>query len=100
MFLSHSKWECMRHVVWMRKCLRKMLYGQLRKELGEVFHELARQEESRILAGHLQPDLGHMLIAIPPNYAASQVVGYMKGESAVRDQEKEDQRIDQLSLFK
>jgi putative transposase len=116
-----------------------MLFGQLRKNLGDVFHELARQKESRVLEGHLQLDHVHMLISIPPKYAVSQVVGYMKGKSAIhiartylgqkknysgmsfwargyfvstvgadeevvreyiRDQEKEDQRIEQLNQFK
>ena len=60
-----------------------MLYGQLRKNLGEVFHDLARQKESRVLAGHLQSDSVHMLISIPPKYTVAQVVGYMKGKSAI-----------------
>ena len=51
--------------------------------LVEVFHELARQRESKVLEGHLQPDHIHMLISIPPKYAVSQVVGYMKGKSAI-----------------
>lgn len=81
--LSHTKWECKFHVVWIPKCRRKMLYGQLRKNMGEMFHELARQKESRVMDGHLQPDHVHMLISIPPKYAVSQVVGYMKGKSAI-----------------
>ena len=60
-----------------------MLYGQIRKNLGDVFHDLARQKESRVLEGHLQSDHVHMLISIPPKYAVSQVVGYMKGKSAI-----------------
>ena len=81
--LSHTKWECKYHVVWIPKCRKKLLYGQLRKNMGEMFHELARQKESRVLEGHLQPDHVHMLISIPPKYAVSQVVGYMKGKSAI-----------------
>ena len=137
--LSHTKWECKFHIVWIPKCRRKMLYGQLRKNLGDVLHDLARQKESRVLEGHLQPDHVHMLISIPPKYAVAQVVGYMKGKSAIhiartylgqrknyggmsfwargyfvstvgadetvvrgyiRDQEQEDQRLEQLHLFK
>ena len=137
--LNHSRWECKYHVVWIPKCRRKVLFGQLRKQLGEVFHDLARQKESKILEGHLQEDHVHMLISIPPKYAVAQVVGYIKGKSAIhiarsdlgqkknyggmsfwargyfvstvgadeevvrtyiRDQEKEDKRIEQLSLFK
>ena len=73
--LSHTKWECKFHIVWIPKCRRKMLYGQLRKNLGDVLHDLALQKESRVLEGHLQPDHVHMLISIPPKYAVSQVVG-------------------------
>ena len=81
--LSHTKWDCKFHVVWIPKCRWKMLYGQLRKNLGDVFHDLARQKESLVLEGHLQSDHVHMLISIPPKYAVSQVVGYMKGKSAI-----------------
>nr|WP_245529443.1 IS200/IS605 family transposase [Desulfobulbus propionicus] len=126
-------------MVWIPKCRRKMLYGQLRKNLGDVFHDLARQKESRIVEGHLQLDHVHMLLSIPPKYSVAQVVGYMKGKSAIyiarnylgkkknyngmhfwargyfvstvgadeamvrayiRNQEQEDQRVEQLNLFK
>ena len=70
--LSHSKWECKYHIVFIPKCRRRVLYGQLRSHLGEVFHTLARQRESRIEEGHLMPDHVHMLISIPPKYAVSQ----------------------------
>lgn len=81
--LSHSKWECKYHFVFIPKCRRKVLYGQLREHLGEVFHKLARHKESRIEEGHLMADHVHMLIAIPPKYAVCQVVGYIKGKSAI-----------------
>jgi putative transposase len=81
--LSHTKWECKYHVVFIPKGRRKALYDRLRVALGEVFRELARQKESRIEEGHLRPDHVHMLISIPPKYAVSQVVGYLKGKSAI-----------------
>ena len=81
--LSHSKWECKYHVVFIPKYRRKALYGQLRRHLGEVFHRLARQKESQIEEGHLMVDHVHMLISIPPKYAVAQVVGYIKGKSAI-----------------
>jgi putative transposase len=81
--LSHSKWECKYHVIFIPKYRRQVLYGQLRCHLGEVFHRLAAQKESRIEEGHLMPDHVHMLISIPPKYAVSQVVGYIKGKSAI-----------------
>lgn len=81
--LRHSVWECKYHLVWIPKCRRKVLYGQLRRELGEVFHELARQKECRIEEGHLLADHVHMLMSIPPKYAVAQVVGFVKGKSAI-----------------
>jgi len=137
--LSHSKWECKYHVVFIPKCRRKLLYGQLRGHLGDMLRRLAEQKESRIEEGHLLVDHVHMMISIPPKYAVSQVVGYIKGKSAIqiarvyggrtrnfvgqnfwargyfvstvgrdeevvrayiRNQEREDQRLDQLDLWK
>ena len=82
--LSHTKWECKYHVVFIPKYRRRALYGQLRQHLGEVFRRLAAQKESRIEEGHLMSDHVHMMIAIPPKYAVSQVVGYIKGKSAIQ----------------
>ena len=137
--LNHSRWECKYHLVWIPKCRRKTLYGQLRIYLGQVFKELARSRESEVLEGHMMPDHVHMLISIPPKYSVAQVVGFIKGKSAIyiarnylghrknftgqqfwargyhvstvgrdentvreyiKSQEKEDRRLDQLSLFK
>ena len=81
--LSHSKWECKYHVVFIPKYRRKTLYGELRQHLGEVFRKLAMQKESRVEEGHLMPDHVHMMISIPPKYAVSQVIGYIKGKSAI-----------------
>jgi len=137
--LNHSKWECKYHVVFIPKCRRKTLYVQLRQYLGEVFRRLAEQRESRIEEGHLMSDHVHMMISIPPKYAVSQVVGYIKGKSAIhlartygghrrnfagqsfwargyfvstvgrdeevirnyiRNQEQEDQRLEQMNLWR
>ena len=81
--LNHTRWECKYHVVFIPKGRRKALYGELRRYLGEVFRGLALQKESRIEEGHLMPDHVHMMIAIPPKYAVSQVVGFIKGKSAI-----------------
>jgi putative transposase len=81
--LNHSVWECKYHVVFIPKCRRKTLYAELRQYLGEVFRKLAMQKESRIEEGHLLSDHVHMLIAIPPKYAVAQVIGFMKGKSAI-----------------
>jgi putative transposase len=81
--LSHTKWECKYHVVFIPKYRRKILYGQIRVGLGEVFRELARQKERQIEEGHLQADHVHMLVSIPPKYAVAQVGGDLKGKSAI-----------------
>lgn len=82
--LSHTVWECKYHVVWIPKCRRKVLYGELRRHLGSILRELAVQKESRILEGHLMLDHIHMLVSIPPKYSVSQVVGFIKGKSAIQ----------------
>ena len=65
--LTHSKWDCKYHVVFVPKRRRKAIFGQTRRQLGAIFHALARQKESQILEGHLMPDHVHMCIAIPPS---------------------------------
>ena len=136
--LSHSVWDCKYHVVFIPKCRRRTLYAGLRPHLGEVFRQLAAQKASEVLEGHLMLDHVHMMIAIPPKHSVSQVVGYIKGKSAIhlarvygerkrnfvgqhfwargyfvstvgrdeaairdyiRNQEKEDQRLDQLAFL-
>ncbi|MEM9088067.1 MAG: IS200/IS605 family transposase [Cyanobacteria bacterium P01_F01_bin.53] len=81
--LSHTRWECKYHVVFIPKYRRKAMYKDIRAYLGKVFHELARRKESRIEEGHLCTDHVHMLLSIPPKYAVSQVVGFIKGKSAI-----------------
>jgi putative transposase len=81
--LSHSKWDCKYHLVFVPKYRRKVLYGQIRKELGSIFHDLARQKGCQIIEGHIMPDHVHMCIEIPPKIAVSSVVGFIKGKSAI-----------------
>ena len=137
--LNHTRWDCQYHIVFIPKYRRKTLFAELRPHLGEVFKRLARQKESEIQQGHLMIDHVHMMISIPPKYAVSQVVGFIKGKSAIhlarvyaerkrnfvgqhfwargyyvstvgrdeavireyiRNQEKEDQRLEQLNLWR
>ena len=137
--LSHTRWECKYHVTFIPKCRRKVLYFQLRRELGAVFRTLAGRVDSKVEAGHLMSDHVHMMISIPPKHSVSKVIGYIKGKSAIhvaqlsegrkrnflgyhfwargyhvstvgrdetvireyiRNQEKEDQRVEQLGLFR
>ena len=81
--LAHSKWDCKYHIVFVPKRRRKTLYGNIRKALGPIFHELARQKESTIHEGHVMPDHIHMLVSIPPKFAVSAVIGFLKGKSAI-----------------
>ena len=136
--LCHSTWDCKYHIVWIPKYRRKAMFSNIRKYLGEVFRELAKQKESHIEEGHIAVDHVHMCISIPPKYAVAQVVGFIKGKSAIhiarnyggrqrnfvgesfwargyyvstvgkdeevikayiKNQEKEDQKLDQQRLF-
>lgn len=81
--LSHSRWDCKYHVVFIPKCRKKTLYGKVRKFLGPVFHELAGQRNSRVIEGHMVQDHVHMMISIPRKYSVAEVIGYMKGKSAI-----------------
>jgi putative transposase len=81
--LSHTRWECKYHVVFIPKKRQKLIFGSIRKHLGETFHELAERkgvviEEGLLMKGHV-----HMCISVLPKYAVSNVVGYLKGKSAV-----------------
>ena len=81
--LNHTKWDCKYHVVFIPKRRRKQIYGAIKKHLGEVFHELAKQKESKIMEGHLCSDHVHMCLSIPPKFTVSSVIGYIKGKSAI-----------------
>jgi REP-associated tyrosine transposase len=81
--LAHSKWDCKYHVIFVPKRRRRQLYGQIRRQLGAIFHALARQKECQIIEGHVMPDHVHMCIAIPPKVAVAQVIGFLKGKSAI-----------------
>jgi putative transposase len=136
--LKHSTWECKYHIVFIPKYRKKVLYGQVRRELGLVLRELVKQKEGEVIEGHLMVDHVHLLVSIPPKYSVAQVMGFVKGKSAIhiarvyagrrksfvgqhfwargywvstvgkneaavrryiQEQEKEDQRIDQLTLM-
>ena len=137
--LSHTAWRCKYHVIFIPNCRRRTLYGQLRVHLGEVFKKLAAQRECRVEEGRLMADHVHMMLSIPPKYAVSQFVGFIKDKSAIhlarvygerkrnfvgqhfwargyfvsivgrdetvmreyiKNQEKEDERMDPLGLWK
>ena len=81
--LSHSRWDCNYHIVFIPKCRKRVLYGKIREFLGRTFHELASQRECKIISGSMVQDHVHMLIKIPPKHSVAQIVGYLKGKSAI-----------------
>ena len=81
--INHTKYECKYHIVFIPKYRKKKLYGQIRQEMGQELRRLAEQKESKVLEGHMMIDHIHMLIEIPPKYSVSQVIGYIKGKSAI-----------------
>lgn len=81
--LSHTRWDCKYHVVFIPKRRKKAIFGALRRHLGEIFRELALQRESTVVEGHLMTDHVHMCLSIPPKHSVAHVVGYIKGKSAI-----------------
>lgn len=81
--LNHTRWDCKYHIVFIPKKRKKVIFGNIRKHLGTIFHELAEQKESKILEGNLLLDHVHKCISIPPKYAVANVIGYIKGKSAI-----------------
>lgn len=81
--LSHSRWDCVYHLVFIPQKRKSVLYGKIKYRLGEIFHTLAKYKECRIIEGHIMPDHVHMCLEIPPKYAVASIVGYLKGKSAI-----------------
>jgi putative transposase len=81
--LSHSKWNCKYHLIFVPKKRKSVIYGKIRQELAKILHELAKQKESQITEGNLSIDHVHMCIEIPPKYAVASVIGFLKGKSAI-----------------
>ena len=81
--LSHTRWDCKYHIVFIPKCRRKVIYGALREHLGEIFRELARQRECSVVEGHLMKDHVHICLSVPPKYSVSNVVGFIKGQRSL-----------------
>jgi len=81
--LRHSKWDCKYHVIFVPKGRKKDLHGKIKQYLKSIFHELAKQKGCEIIGGHIVQDHVYMLISIPSKYAISEIVGYLKGKSAI-----------------
>ena len=82
--LSHVRWDCKYHVVFVPKYRKKVLYGRLRRQVGALLRELCRQRGLELLEGHAMPDHVHLCLRIPPKHSVSSAVGFLKGKSAVR----------------
>lgn len=81
---AHVKWECTYHVVIVPKYRKRVLYGQVKKRVGEILRELAEQKGVEIVEGNVRVDHVHMILSIPPKYSVARVMGYMKGKSAIK----------------
>ena len=81
--LSHSKWLCKYHIVFTPKYRRKVIYYQLRADIQKITKDLCKWKGIEIIEGHMMPDHIHLLLSIPPKYSVSQIMGYLKGESAM-----------------
>ena len=81
--LAHTKWMCKYHIVFTPKYRRKVIYNQIRKDIGEIMQELCKYKGVEIIEGHMMPDHVHMLLSIPTKYSVSSVMGYLKGKSAL-----------------
>ena len=81
--LAHVKWDCKFHIVIVPKYRKRVLYGNIRKRIGSIFHQLCRQKGVELLEGHAMPDHVHMVISLPPKYSGAMFVGYLKGKSAI-----------------
>ena len=81
--LSHTKWTCKYHIVFTPKYRRKIIYDQIRPDIGEILKRLCEYKGIEIIEGHLMPDHVHMLVAIPPKMSVSSVMGYLKGKSSL-----------------
>lgn len=82
--LSHVRWECKYHIVIIPKYRKRMLYGKLKKHVGEVIKEVCRQRGIELVEGHLMPDHIHMCVSILPKHSVAFAIGFIKGKSAVR----------------
>ena len=81
--LSHTKWMCKYHIVFTPKYRRKVIYNQIRSDIGEILRKLCEYKGIEIIEGHLMPDHVHMLVSIPPKISVSSFMGYLKGKSAL-----------------
>ena len=81
--LQHTTWRCQYHVVFAPKCRRMVIYGQIKKDIGQILRKLCEQKGVEIIEAQAWPDHIHMLLSIPPKYSVSKIMGYLKGKSSL-----------------
>ena len=81
--LSHTRWNCKYHIVFIPKYRRKEIYGKLRSDIGQIIRQLCSYKGVEIMEAHAMPDHIHMLVRIPPKIAVSNFMGYLKGKSSL-----------------
>ena len=81
--LSHTKWKCQYHIVFIPKYRKKVLYGKVREDVREILSTLCKYKNVEIIAGAVCVDHVHLSIAIPPKLSVSDFMGYLKGKSAL-----------------
>jgi len=81
--LAHTVWECKYHIVWVPKRRRKVIFGQLRREIGIIIRRLCKYKGIEMMEGNTGIDHIHILVSIPPKYSVSMITGYLKGKSAM-----------------
>ena len=81
--LSHTRWNCKYHIVFIPKYRRKEIYGKIRTDIGQIIRQLCACKDVEIIEAHAMPDHIHMLVRIPPKIAVSNFMGYLKGKSSL-----------------
>ncbi len=81
--LAHTKWNCKYHIVFAPKYRRKVIYGEIREEIGKILRELCNWKQVAIVEAELCPDHVHMLVEIPPKMSVASFVGFLKGKSTL-----------------
>ena len=95
--LAHTKWMCKYHIVFCPKYRRKIIYNKLRKDIVEIIKELCKYKGVEIVEGHAMPDHMHLLLSMSPKYSVAQIMGYLKGKSAMMILDQKKYRISRKS---
>ena len=81
--LEHSSYRCQYHIVFAPKYRRKVIYGELKADIGKILRKLCKEKKVEIIEAEACPDHIHMLVSIPPYLSISQFMGYIKSKSAL-----------------